>query len=223
MVIDVIAERADGGAGRPRGRQERDRLRGRALRTIGVGDAMPAARRASVLAQELPSRGIQQPDRDVTPLHVHIATDPAGRRAVVGRVDFDTAVEVHRARAKAVVAKRLDRQRAEGGPLIGKHRSDLALRRPMNARVGPARFPVIEIGLRRLERLEAESLERRLLRVPDARLDFPFAIGIAHAARQRDRVRRTAEAAFAPTGAQHRWSASTSPNCGSSQPRHRGR
>ena len=56
----------------------------------------------------------------------------------------------------------------------------------MDARVGPARLPAIEIRLRLLERLEAQALERRLLRVADAGFDLPLAIGIADAARQRD-------------------------------------
>ena len=56
----------------------------------------------------------------------------------------------------------------------------------MDARVGPARLPAIQIRLRRLERLEAQAAQRRLLRVADAGFDLPFAIGIADAARQRD-------------------------------------
>ena len=44
---------------------------------------------------------------------VHLAADPAGRRAVVGRLHLDAAVEVHRALAVAVVAKRLERQLAQ--------------------------------------------------------------------------------------------------------------
>ena len=91
-----------------------------------------------------------------------------------------------RALAEAVVAKRFERQRPERRPLLGKHRGDLALRRAVDARVGPARFPAIEVRLRRLERLEAQALQRRLLRVADAGFDFAFAIGIADAARQRD-------------------------------------
>ena len=54
----------------------------------------------------------------------------------------------------------------------------------MDARIGPARLPAIEIGLRRLERLEAQPLQG-LLRVAHAGFDFAFAIGIAHATRQR--------------------------------------
>src|SRR5206468_3046741 len=43
----------------------------------------------------------------------------------------------------------------------------------------------IEVGLRRLERLEAQAFEGAL-RVPDGRLHLAFAIGIADATGQRD-------------------------------------
>ena len=56
----------------------------------------------------------------------------------------------------------------------------------MNAGVRPARLPAIEIGLRRLNRLEAKSLQWRLLCVPNAGFDFAFAIGIADTAREPD-------------------------------------
>ena len=91
-----------------------------------------------------------------------------------------------RALAEAVIAKRFERERPERRLFLGKHRGDLALRRAVDARIGPARFPAIQVRLRRLERLEAQALQRRLLRVADAGFDFPFAIGIADAARQRD-------------------------------------
>ena len=81
--------------------------------------------------------------------------------------------------AEAVIAKRFERQRAERRPFLGKHRGDLALGGAVDARVGPVRLPAIEIRLRRLERLEAQAFQRRLLRVADAGFDFPFAIGIA--------------------------------------------
>jgi hypothetical protein len=56
----------------------------------------------------------------------------------------------------------------------------------MDARVGPAGIPPIEIRLRLVECLEARALEWRLLGVPDARFDFALPIRIAHAARQGD-------------------------------------
>jgi len=56
----------------------------------------------------------------------------------------------------------------------------------VDARVGPARVPSIEIGLRFLDRLEAHPVERRLLRVADAGFDFAFAIGVADTAWERD-------------------------------------
>jgi hypothetical protein len=50
----------------------------------------------------------------------------------------------------------------------------LPLRRAVDARVRPARFPAIQVRLRLVETLEAQSFERRLLRVADAGLDLPF-------------------------------------------------
>ncbi len=94
--------------------------------------------------------------------------DPAGRRPVVGGLDFDAAIEMHGAHAEAVIAKRLDRQRLQRGLLLGKHRGDLAFGRAVDARVRPVRFPAIEIGLRLRRALEAQPVERRLLRVADA-------------------------------------------------------
>ena len=108
----------------------------------------------------------------IVPLHVDALADPAGRRAVKGGLDLDAAVEMDRAIAKAVIAKRLEGQRPERGLLLGKHRGDLPLGRPVNPRVGPVRVPAIEIGLRRLDRLEAQALEGIFCVCPIARLDF---------------------------------------------------
>ena len=147
---------------------------------------MPAARGAQMLAQELSGLRREQADVQIVPLHLDALADPAGRRAVVRGLDFDAAIEVHRPFAVPVIAKRFERQRPERGLLLGKHRGDLSLRRAVDARVGPARLPAIQVRLRLLERLEAESSQRRLLRVPDAGFDFAFPIGIADAARERD-------------------------------------
>jgi hypothetical protein len=102
------------------------------------------------------------------------------------RVDLDAAIEVDRAHAEAVVAERLERQRPECRPILGKHRRDLALGRAVNPCIGPARVPAIELRLRVLDRLEAHALQRRLLRVADPGFNFAFAIGIADATRHRD-------------------------------------
>jgi hypothetical protein len=59
-------------------------------------------------------------------------------------------------------------------------------RRAVDARVGPARLPAIQIRLGRVEGLETETFQRRLLGVADAGFDFPFAIGIADPAREGD-------------------------------------
>ena len=158
----------------------------RAGRTVTIVDPVIAPRRAQMLTQQLPRLRVDEPHVQVVPLHVDPLADPARRRAVEGGLDFDAAIEMHRAIAEAVVPKRLDGQRPQGGPFFGKHRGHLPLRRAMNARVGPVLVPAIQIGLGGLERLEAQALQRRPLRVADAGFDFPFPIGIADATRQRD-------------------------------------
>jgi hypothetical protein len=92
---------------------------------------------------------------------------------------------MHRADAEAVIAKRLERQRAERRLLLGKHRGDLAFRRAVDAGISPVRFPAIEVRLRLVERFETQPAEWRLLRVADACFDFALPIGIADATRQR--------------------------------------
>ena len=114
----------------------------------------------------------------LVPLHLHLPADPARRRAVVGGLHLHAAVQVHRALAVAVVAEGLEGQLAQGGLLLGKHHRDLTLGGAVDARVRPALFPAVEVGLRLFDRLEAQSLERRLLRVAHRRLDLALAIGI---------------------------------------------
>jgi len=70
---------------------------------------MPAARGAHELAQQLAGLRREQPDVEDVPLHVDLAANPARRRAVVGGLDFDAAVQVGRADALPVVAKRFER------------------------------------------------------------------------------------------------------------------
>lgn len=104
---------------------------------------------------------------------------------IVRTVDLDTAVHVDDPVAVVVVAKRLDGQRPKMRLLVGDHRSDLTLRRAVDARVCPAFIPAIKIGLCVFERFKAERVKRALC-VVDARLDLALAVRIADAAWQRD-------------------------------------
>src|SRR5579859_183068 len=151
-------------------------------------DAIPAAFLAHVLAQELGGLGIEQANENVVPLHAHHAPDPAWRRAVVGSFDFDAAVQMHDAFAVLVIAKGFDRQRKQERFLFCKHSRDLAFGGAVNAGVGPAFFPAIEIGLGFFQTLEAQTLEWRFLRMADAGFDFALAIWVLDATRHGDRA-----------------------------------
>jgi len=54
---------------------------------------------------------------------------------------------VHDAFAVLVITKRLQRQQQQDGFLFRKHGGDLPLGGAVDARVGPALFPAIEVGL----------------------------------------------------------------------------
>ena len=56
----------------------------------------------------------------------------------------------------------------------------------MNARIGPALLPAVQIRLTVVEALEAESAQRRLLGVADGGFDLALAIGVADPTRQGD-------------------------------------
>lgn len=146
---------------------------------------MPAARSMDVFPQERARAGVEEPHGDVVPLDVHASADPAGRSAGVRCCDFDVPIEVHGMRAVVVVPKRLGGERAERGLFFGKHHRDLSLGRAINAGVGSALLPAIKVGLRRRPGLKAQPAQRRLLREPNARLDFPC---------DRDRRRASADA-----------------------------
>ena len=63
---------------------------------------------------------------------------------------------------------------------------DPPLGRAVDARVGPAPLPAVEVGLGVVEPLEAEAAQRRLLRVADAGLDLALSVGVTDATRQGD-------------------------------------
>jgi len=149
----------------------------RALGMILFFDAIPSPLLAHVFAQQLPGLGIEQTNVQLIPLHAQHAPDPARRCAVVRGFDFDAAVEMHDALAVLVIAKRFERQRQQRGLLFGEHGGHLPLGGAVDARVGPALFPVIEVGLGFVQSLEAQTFQRCFLRVTDARFNFAFASG----------------------------------------------
>ncbi len=126
--------------------------------------------RAQMLAEERSRLRRQQSHMQVVPLPLDALAQPAGRRALVRGLDFDTAVEMYRALAVVVIAKRFDRQRPERQLFLRKHHGDLPPGRAVDPRVGPPCFPAIQI------------------RMADAGFHFPFAIGIMEWSAEQDSV-----------------------------------
>src|SRR6266700_1651659 len=183
--VDSVADRADIGSCLMRTSQQLKQRRRRTTRTIRIADTMSATLAAQMLAQQLAGAGIEQAHEHRVPLHVDLPPDPARRSSVVSRVNLDATIDMHRALAILVVAERLQRQSLQKRLLFGEHRRYLPLGPAMDARVGPALFPVVQIRLRLFQALELLALQRRHLRMVDATLDFSFSIWIAHFARQR--------------------------------------
>ena len=113
------------------------------------------------------------------PLHTDAAADPARRRTIVSRFDFYTAIQVHRAFTVLVIAEGLDGQRQQRRPLLGEHSRDLPLGGAMDARVGPACFPMVQVGLRLLGAFEAQSLNGVICAWPTPLSTFPLRSGSA--------------------------------------------
>jgi hypothetical protein len=89
---------------------------------------------------------MDQAHASVIPLHGDQTPEQLGWRAVVGAADLEAPVEMHGPVAVLVVAKRLDREDAEVGLLLRKHRAHLTLRRAVDPRVRPVLFPPIEMA-----------------------------------------------------------------------------
>jgi hypothetical protein len=85
-----------------------------------------------------------------------------------------------------VIAEGLDGQRKQGRPLLGEHGRYLPLGGAVDARVGPACFPMVQVGLCLLRAFETHALQRCLLRMAHAAFDLPLAVRIRHAARHRN-------------------------------------
>ena len=133
-----------------------------------VLDPMLATHLRQVFPQQFAGLRVKQADIAVIPLHRNLLADPPWRRAVVGRIHFHAAIQIDLALAILVVAERFDRQREQGGFFFGEHGRHLPFGSAVNAGVGPAFLPVIQVGLSFVQTFEALSLEGRFLSMADA-------------------------------------------------------
>ena len=102
VTVDVVANGGDAGPGPFGGGEQGEGLRRGAGGPVSVLDAMPAPRRAQVLAEELAGVWVEQPDVSCVPLDVDATADPSRRRPVVGGRDLDAAIQMHGAMAVLV-------------------------------------------------------------------------------------------------------------------------
>jgi|SRR5579862_4265624 len=93
---------------------------------------------------------------------------------------------MHDPLAVLVVAERFQGQRKQERFFFGKHGGDLPFGGAVDAGIGAAGFPTVQIGLRFFQALEAFSLEGCVLGVSDAALNFSFSIWILDPAQQSD-------------------------------------
>ncbi len=155
--------------------------------TILFLDAMPAALLAQVLTQQLAGERIDQANVRGVPLHSHAAADPTGRRAVIGRLDFHAAIEMHGSFAVLVIAERFQWQRQQRRFFLGEHHRYLALGGAgVDARVGLRSSQLVQMGFMLLPGYQTAGPSAASSSHDDAGFDFALAIRIAHAARQRD-------------------------------------
>src|ERR1051325_9002161 len=143
---------------------------------------MAAALLAHVFAEKLMRFGIQNANVQCIPLHLDCLSDPTRRDAVEGPLHFEAAVKMNDTTAVLVIAEWFNRQRKQRRLLFDEHRRNLSLRCAVDARIGPAGFPLIQIRLSLLETLKPLSLEWCFLSVGHGGLHFPFAIGILNPA-----------------------------------------
>jgi hypothetical protein len=130
-------------------------------------DAVPTAFLADMLTEKLIRVGMQDAHVQRIPLHFDASPDPPRRQAVIGCFDLHAAIQMYDAFSVLVIAEGFQRQGQQVRIFLGEHDRHLPFRRAMDARVGPAFFPAIQILLRFFQPLEAHPFERRFLRVAD--------------------------------------------------------
>src|SRR5690242_11185073 len=91
--------------------------------------------------------GMEDANIELIPLHVDLSSDPARRQAVIGGLDFDAAIEMYDPLAMLVIAERFQGQGQQGGFLFGKHGGDLPFGGAVDASIGTAGLPAVQIGL----------------------------------------------------------------------------
>src|SRR3954447_13817435 len=70
------------------------RMRWRTPWPVFRADTMPAALLLQMLAQQHAGARIEQAHVHQVPLHIDLAADPARRRTVISRVNFNTAIDM---------------------------------------------------------------------------------------------------------------------------------
>src|SRR5436309_15133207 len=141
MLMEGFREDADLRSGARRAGQQLSGRQGHLLGIVFRPDAVPATFLPDMLAHELVGFGIENTDVKRIALNVDELSNPAWRNAVIGRLDFDTTIQMDGALAVLVVTERFQRQWKQDRLLFRKHRVDLLLRGPVDARVRQARFP----------------------------------------------------------------------------------
>src|SRR5580692_3905649 len=182
--MDGVADSADVGSRLVRTCQQLKQRWRRTTWAIRSADTMSATLAAQMLAQQLTAAWINKPDEHRVPLYVDLPPDPARRRAIISSFYFDTTIQMNRALAVLVVTERLQRQRLQMGLLFGEHRRYLPLGAAVDALVGPALFPVIQIRVGFFQALELLSLQWRFLCMGYTGLNLTLSIWIPHFARQ---------------------------------------
>src|SRR5580700_10238903 len=101
------------------------------------------------------------------PLHPNTSADPPRRCAIVCGFDLDTSVQMYGSFAVLVIAEWFDGQREQCRAFFGEHRRDLPFGGAVDARIGPPFFPAVQISLRFIQSLEAQSFQGCLLGMSD--------------------------------------------------------